>query len=143
VETTDVYVVEDDPRLLASCVSVFEQEGFTVRGYHRAEAALEAIEGDVPRLVVTDQQMPDLFGDELMREVRARLRDRAPPFLLITGADIPRNVLAGFDGVLYKPFRLDDLVMEARTLGLRRRPSVTRLKSPSQIDDDDERFGSG
>jgi DNA-binding response OmpR family regulator len=138
VDPTDVFVVEDDPRLLAAIASVLEEEGFTVRTFARADLVLETIAVDVPRLIVTDQEMPGATGHELLREVRARLSDRAPPFLLVTGADVPRAQVQGFEGVLYKPFRLDDLLIEARRLGLRRRPSETRIKPGAASDDEDD-----
>lgn len=140
VDCTDVYVVEDDPRLLSAMASVLEEESFTVRVFSRADAALEAIEEDTPRLVITDQQMPGLSGSDFLTATRARLGDRAPPFLLVTGADVPRSIVARFDGVLVKPFRLDDLLTEARHLGLRRRPSETRLK-PGADPDEEEQVG--
>jgi DNA-binding response OmpR family regulator len=124
----DVYVIEDEPRLLAATAGVLLEEGFTVRAFGRAESALQWIELERPRLVITDEQMPGMAGHELMEWAREHLRNRAPRFVLVTGADVPKSILAGFDAVLYKPFRLEDLLSCARRFGQRR-----AMKSGTQL----------
>lgn len=129
MERVDVLVVEDDPRLLVALAEVFREEGFNVRAFASAEAALPFIRSERPRLVVTDEQLPGMVGHELMRRVRDELGASSPRFVLMTGADRPRSELAGFDATLAKPFRLDDLLANARRLGLRRTRSSVRRRA--------------
>jgi DNA-binding response OmpR family regulator len=124
----EIYVIEDDPRLLAAVAGVLEEVDFTVRAFARAELALEPLLHDPPAVVITDEQLPGMPGHQLMREVRERLDLASPRFLLVTGADVPHAIAAGFDGVLYKPFRLDELLAQTRRLIQRRHRSGTQLR---------------
>lgn|SRR5690606_3784574 len=128
-DRTDVLIVEDDPSLLGAVADAFLEEGFEVRAFARPEPALETIVRSQPRLVITDEDLPGMFGHELMERACARLGHAAPRFVLLTDPSTPRVFLTGFDAVLYKPFRLDELLAHARSLGLRRAVSGTRVRA--------------
>jgi DNA-binding response OmpR family regulator len=125
----DVLVVEDDPHLLGAMTEVLREEGFSVRAFASSTSALAAILALPPRLVITDEEMPGLPGHELMRRARERLADRAPRFVLVTSANVPAAHLRGFDGIVYKPFRLDDLLAHTRRLRPHRTISGVRAKA--------------
>ena len=105
----EILVVDDSRIDLKVAGRLLEQEpGWTVRLAHNGAEALEQIESHLPNLVVTDLQMPELNGLELVE----RVRDEFPliPVILMTAAGseeiavkaietgaasyVPKNVLA-------------------------------------------------
>ena len=101
-----VALVEDDEDLRVATEQLLSLNGFTVRSFTRAPAALEAIGADFPGIVVTDVRMPSMSGIELFRALRER--DPDLPVVLMTGhGDIPMAVgalKAGAWDFLTKPF---------------------------------------
>ncbi|HEX5660752.1 MAG TPA: response regulator [Polyangiales bacterium] len=80
-----VFVVDDDPLVLAVTRRVLMRAGYEAAIFDDPRPALVAIERDPPFAVVADLNMPDLSGSELLAEVK----QRAPHSLrvLYTGED--------------------------------------------------------
>jgi PAS domain S-box-containing protein len=101
-----VLVVEDNPEVLAVCVSMLEQLGYEVYAVSGALAALDVIENRNFDLVVSDVVMPGgMDGAALANVIRARKPEL--PVLLATGFS-PSASHADFP-VLRKPFDLSEL----------------------------------
>ena len=79
-----VIIVEDDAALLNSLKFSLELEGFAIRAYSDAEAALESADAAKGACLVVDYKLPGMNGLELLRELRAR--GIAAPAILITTA---------------------------------------------------------
>ncbi len=105
-----VHIIDDDDAVRDSMAVLLETRGFDVATYASGRAFLA--QGEVAGCVVTDVQMPDMDGLQLLRAFRARTPD--VPVLLVTARS--RRVLAddavahGARAVIEKPFRPDDLV---------------------------------
>jgi PAS domain S-box-containing protein len=103
-----VLVVDDDPLVLASTVSMLEDLGHVVMEATSGRQALELLRaGAKADLVITDQVMPDMTGLQLAAELK-RLRP-ALPVLLATGYAERRELAAAGLPLLYKPFGQDAL----------------------------------
>lgn len=110
-ERRPILVVDDDPEVIAIVRRVLGHAGWDVVGTTDPREALTmAIERE-PCLVLIDLMMPHLDGEELLGELRARLRERMPPVALISAAYSRAEVArrAEVDATLPKPFDLDDL----------------------------------
>ena len=85
-----------------------------LRHVQNGKLALAAIESDPPDLVITDLFMPEMNGDDLVRQLRARGYDL--PIIGMTAspvAEMDRFIAAGATGAMSKPFcveRLADLL---------------------------------
>jgi len=107
-----VLVVDDDrsaAHLLSRLLTKLGCDALTVSS---GEAALQALAGFAPQVVITDQEMPGMKGDELARQIRSGTV--SPPILIaLSGHDpgAPQSVGAasGFDHVLSKPAGLEAL----------------------------------
>jgi len=69
-ESNHILVVDDSPTQLRQIQMVLESEGFTVRTAKSGPAALESIRSEKPTLVITDLQMPEMDGFQLVAAVR-------------------------------------------------------------------------
>jgi two-component system C4-dicarboxylate transport response regulator DctD len=110
-----VALVEDDEDLRVATEQLLTLNGFTVRSFARAPAALAAIGADFPGIVVTDVRMPGMSGIELFRALRER--DADLPVVLMTGhGDVQMAVAAlkaGAWDFLTKPFDAEMLLAAA------------------------------
>jgi DNA-binding response OmpR family regulator len=124
--TSTVLLVDDDPVALSLLSAlVTGMEGTDVITFRDPLEAMAWCKLHPADLVITDQQMPGLSGTELIRGLRADLRYRDVPLLMITTVqdrDVRREaVLLGANDYLSKP--LDPVEVGARIrnmLALRR-----------------------
>jgi DNA-binding response OmpR family regulator len=115
VEPPKVLIVDDDPSLRLLCRVNLELEGYrVVEARNVAEAEEAFTSGDV-ELVLLDIHIGADDGVELMRSLRKRGLPAA--VVLFTGsAQLDRDTRAEADGVVPKPFQLDELLGVVRTL---------------------------
>jgi PAS domain S-box-containing protein len=115
-------VVDDEVPLLELTIDTLRELGYQPLGFTSAITALEAfrVDPDAFDVLITDQRMPGISGDRLIREMR-RVRPLLP-VILVSGyvgdtVDLsPENGLA--DEVLVKPLRANALATSlARLLG--------------------------
>lgn len=111
-----VFVVDDDPSMLAAIRRVLISANYEVEGYASGAALLEDACLDHPQCLLLDMLMPGLSG----LEVQAALNQRQVrvPVIFITGhAEVPIAVEAMRQGAfdfIEKPFGNDDLVVRVR-----------------------------
>lgn len=93
-----ILVVDDEPQILGSVTSLLEDE-FSVIALTSAETALRLLDNQDISVIIADQRMPGLTGDEFLAKARER---SVATRILITGyADIDSLVRAVNDGQIY------------------------------------------
>jgi two-component system KDP operon response regulator KdpE len=114
-QSPTVLVVDDDPSLRLLCRVNLELEGYHVLEAGTVPEAQAMLVGDGVDLVLLDVHIGPESGLELMRAVRDE--GGAPPVVLVTGsARLDAKTQAEADGVVTKPFRLEELLGVVRTL---------------------------
>ena len=113
-----VLVAEDDPGVRETLDAALAFEGYRVTTVADGAAALNALAGDPPDLLVLDIGMPRIDGLTVCR--MARERGIRLPILILTArqevSDRVAGLDAGADDYLAKPFALDELLARARAL---------------------------
>src|ERR1700727_2539335 len=116
-----VFVVDDDPAIRDSLVSLLRSVGLAVKALASVPDFLNCPRPDGPTCLVLDVRLPGRSGLDLQRELSAAHIQL--PVIFITGhGDIPMSVQAMKGGAiefLTKPFRDQDL-LDAIHLGLAR-----------------------
>lgn len=110
-----ILVVDDENDLRDIVASEFEFMGARVFQAENISVAKKVISENKIDLIVSDIRMPGGTGIDLLDHVKA-IDVQAPPIVLITGfADITtENAFAkGAEGMINKPFKLDDLIQTA------------------------------
>lgn len=146
--TPRVLVVEDEPDIAALIAYQLTREGFHVATTGDGKEALEAIERDVPDLIVLDRMLPGMSGDEVLERLRAGTVAAAVPVLMLTARREPEDRIEGLelgaDDYLTKPFSPRELVLRVQAI-LRRMqesdPSGGRIlrAGPIRLDIDSHR----
>jgi CheY-like chemotaxis protein len=118
LEGKRILVVEDDVRNVFALASVLEPRGATVEIARNGREALEALQGDLPNLVLMDVMMPEMDGYEAMRRIRAEPRLARLPIVALTARamkdDREKCLAAGANDYLPKPIDVDQLVSLVR-----------------------------
>lgn len=138
-EISRVLVVDDDPNLTDLLVDTLSAIGYEPQSAGSAQEALQILSRMHIDLVISDINMPEMSGLELLQEIKKV--NRRLPVMLITGigSDGIRDQAysKGADGFLAKPFRIGTMESEIGKLllGLQKRRIIV-------IDDNEDFLSS-
>ena len=105
-----ILIVEDDPHLRVVIRMVLERAGYDVDEAMHGAAALEAIELQVPDLVIADMTMPVMNGPELIDRIQCDPARASIPIVLLSGRQVGPDVSRLVNAVVLKPFEPADLL---------------------------------
>lgn len=115
-----IVVADDDPIVVRFLTSVFQGEGFEVRGAEDGERALQMIRENRPDIVILDLVMPFMDGFEVCRQVRQTAETSRLPVIILSMRDKEQDALRAFElganDYVRKPFNALELVARARKL---------------------------
>lgn len=105
----------DDSKTMRDMVSfTLKGAGFEVKEAGDGKEALVALSGFKPDVIITDLNMPNMNGFELIRALRADPAHKFTPILMLTteGDDTKKaeGKAAGATGWVVKPFAPDKLI---------------------------------
>jgi two-component system, OmpR family, alkaline phosphatase synthesis response regulator PhoP len=115
----DVLVIDDNEDLLDLTTRALRRAGFTVAAASDLAALDRTLETSLPRLILMDVQMPELFGDEVAATLR---HERGLKAKVVLHSSIDSDYLerlatdAGLDGWISKSAGLGHLVARVREL---------------------------
>jgi len=91
-----IVIAEDDEgsRLLLS--AFLEQGGYDVRVASNGLQALQLVRERLPNMVITDVNMPEMNGLELIRRLRSHHKMARIPVIMLSALTAPPQVLAGY-----------------------------------------------
>ncbi|MCH9673495.1 MAG: sigma-54 dependent transcriptional regulator, partial [Gammaproteobacteria bacterium] len=121
-----VLVVEDDPELRAAVCETLDHAGFAVAEACDGEAALALVAQRDFGLMITDVQMPNLDGLELLHQSRA-LKPDLPVLVMTAFGSIQQAVDAMREGAadyLVKPFEAEVLATKASRYAIHKQAEV-------------------
>jgi DNA-binding response OmpR family regulator len=118
--------LEDDPDQSRQIQQVLNGAGYACASFHRGLDLLAALRTDTYDLVVLDWQLPDMNGDEVLRQLRQHF-GYAMPVIMLTSRnqeeDLVQGLAAGADDYIAKPLRPAELLARVTALLRRAQPS--------------------
>ena len=106
-----ILVADDDPQMQLAVKATLTRAGYDVTMASNGRQALELSEADQFELIITDQRMPELGGQELLRELQTR-NSRVPVIMITAFGTINQAVEAmqlGAADFITKPFSGEEL----------------------------------
>lgn len=114
-----ILVVEDNPDAREMVSLVLTSAGFFVRTAEDGKEALDVVQDWQPDLIITDIQMPNVDGIEMIKRVREHFNSKAVPIVVmsaITSAATQEALDAGANESAPKPMQVRNLLSLVRQL---------------------------
>ncbi len=113
-----ILLADDFELMHEACGNLLRAGGYRVLHARDTAEAVRLALDEVPSLILMDLMMPGDGGIAAVREIRGDPRTADVPIVAVTAAValVPADRLReeGFDGMLAKPFTLDELMAEVR-----------------------------
>jgi len=116
--SASVLVIDDEKKLAGLFAEILEGEGLTVHLAHKGGDGLALLDEKIGEIgmVFTDMKLPDMTGNDVLREVKRRRRDL--PVVVVTGyatkdGAVEAMRLGAYD-YLSKPFKIEEVQVVAR-----------------------------
>lgn len=115
-----VLIAEDDKVFITLITELLEQAGHIPMPEQNGRLAWERLQREGADMVVTDINMPEMDGFQLLARIRASAGHKAMPVLMLTIRAFAEDQVAGYetgaDDYLTKPFDHDVFLARIRAL---------------------------
>lgn len=114
METKKILVIEDDNRIAGVMKTIFSIHKINAMFASCGSDALEVIDKTDLDLIISDIQLPDISGHEILERVRGNSRTFKVPFIFLTAfsgiEDVRKGMNQGADDYVTKPFTAQLLI---------------------------------
>lgn len=132
-----IYLVEDDDSIRELVLYTLHTTGFEAEGFRNAADFWQALEKELPQLVLLDIMLPDEDGLHILKRLRAGAETADLPVMMLTAKSSEYDRVVGLDSgaddYMPKPFGMMELVSRVRAL-------LRRAAKPAA---EDKRFTAG
>ncbi|MCB0392358.1 MAG: diguanylate cyclase [Bdellovibrionales bacterium] len=141
-DTKRILIVEDDENTMAVIKEALDDYGYLTAVAHSGSEAMNAINLFKPHLVLTDHNMPDMTGLEMLKKLRAKENYVTVMFISARadGEFVAQTLRMGADDFVRKPFMLDELIarieVSLRNNELHRELFVANIKLQEMVEKD-------
>lgn len=115
-----IWCVDDDNAIRDIEVYTLETTGFKARGFTDGASMLEAIENELPELIILDIMLPGEDGVEILRKLRSSPETKNIPVIMATAKgtemDKIQSLDIGADDYLVKPFGVMEMVARVKAV---------------------------
>jgi two-component system, chemotaxis family, chemotaxis protein CheY len=107
-----ILVVDDFSTMRRIVKNILQQLGFAnIQEAEDGRVALQKLHADKYDFIISDWNMPNMMGIDLLRAVRSEEQLKSIPFLMVTAESQKENVIqavqAGVSNYIVKPFTAD------------------------------------
>lgn len=115
-----VLVIEDEPEILDLTCSYLRSAGISVTGLPRADQAIATMTNERPDVVVVDNLMPGMSGDDFVKALRSDATLGKTPVIMVTAMRTEDAIVNSFehgvDDYVTKPFYLKELLCRVKAV---------------------------
>ncbi|MBE5761937.1 MAG: response regulator transcription factor [Clostridiales bacterium] len=133
-----IYITEDDMNIRQLEAYALSSGGYTVREFETASGMFEALETQVPDLIILDIMLPGTDGLDALLRIRRNTLTKDVPVIMVTAKtqeiDRVRGLDMGADDYITKPFGIMEFLSRVRAL--LRRTGSKEAKEPMIVHGD-------
>lgn len=126
-----IIVIEDDELIRENVVDFLSLNSFIVTGFGDGVTALEAINKEVPDLILCDISLPGLSGHDIIGKLKESDATAEIPFIFLSAhaerSDVRNSMDLGADDYLIKPFTMQQLAASVNSRLEKAEKSKSRL----------------
>ena len=115
-----IYLVEDDDSIRELVLYTLHTTGFEAEGFRNAADFWQALEKELPQLVLLDIMLPDEDGLHILKRLRAGAETADLPVMMLTAKSSEYDRVVGLDSgaddYMPKPFGMMELISRVRAL---------------------------
>jgi two-component system, OmpR family, alkaline phosphatase synthesis response regulator PhoP len=116
-----ILLCDDEIHILRAAEFKLRKAGYEVEIASNGQEGWEAIQQQLPDVLITDCQMPEMDGFELVQKVRGNPATSGLPIFMLTakGFELPHDELAAkwnVSGVIAKPFSPRELLQRVQSI---------------------------
>ena len=115
-----IYLLEDDDSIRELVTYTLNSQRMEARGFSRPSEFWEAMEEEIPSLLLLDIMLPEEDGRHILKKIRSHSETKALPIIMLTAKgseyDTVLGLDSGADDYVPKPFRMMELLSRIRAL---------------------------
>ena len=109
-----ILIMEDEPDALMMLSMALKSAGYVVFGAPDGEEGLKIFREEKPDLVILDVVMPKMDGWEVLQRIKAGLKSKRVPVIMLTGKSEDEDKVKGYDHgadfYVTKPYNIQKLL---------------------------------
>ena len=113
-----VLVVDDDDTVLSVVEAMLEKNGFKALKASNGTDGLKAANDAKPDAIVLDRKMPDIDGNDVLKNLKENPATQNIPVLMLTGeraiSEVSSSLTLGAMDYIVKPFDQENFLMRLR-----------------------------
>ncbi len=115
-----IWCVEDDASIRDIEVYALKSTGFEAEGFEDGESFLEALNNQIPELILLDVMMPGTDGTEILKKLKSNPKYSDIPVIMATAKgtefDKVQSLDLGADDYLVKPFGMMEMISRVKAV---------------------------
>lgn len=115
-----IYVVEDDKSIQEIETFALSSTGYETKGFDNAATFYEALEQELPSLILLDIMLPDEDGLTILKKLRRQEKTQSIPVIMVTAKtteiDKVKGLDSGADDYMTKPFGVMELISRVKAV---------------------------
>ncbi len=117
---TLIYVVEDDKSIQEIETFALSSSGYRVVGFDNATQFYEAMDKELPTMILLDVMLPDEDGLTVVKKLRENKKTQNIPIIMVTAKtselDKVKGLDSGADDYMTKPFGIMELISRVKAV---------------------------
>lgn len=115
-----IYLVEDDSSIRELVVYTLNSTGLEAKGFEKPSEFWEAMEQEMPTMVMLDLMLPEENGIDILKKIRSDSKTQRLPVIIVTAKtsefDKINGLESGADDYIAKPFSMMEMVARVKAL---------------------------
>lgn len=138
-----VYIVEDDESIRELESYALINSDFEVRGFECSKPLFEALQSQIPAIIILDIMLPEDNGFKILTKIRSTPAYSRIPVIMVTAKageiDAVKGLDMGADDYITKPFGVMELISRVKAVLRRVQPSPIGFIEYKEISIDESR----